>query len=183
MLPRLCVCLCKCVQVCASACVCVAPWRHQSKDGPSSVTSSFTEAPPLPSLSLSLCLRFGLVTSSTNGMLSRWMILFYLVSNFILFVSFFFFLCDFGLEIFFESWFFFYLSFSPFHIFHLPLAASAVDWVSPFAAARRCRSPTGTAWNSSCYYYYCQFSLHLNLSEWNSIPSWKERERERENLN
>ena len=88
MLPRLCVCLCKCVQVCASACVCVAPWRHQSKDGPSSVTSSFTEAPPLPSLSL--CLRFGLVTSSTNGMLSRWMILFYLVSNFILFVSFFF---------------------------------------------------------------------------------------------
>jgi len=54
MLPRLCVCLCKCVQVCASACVCVAPWRHQSKDGPSSVTSSFTEAPPLPSLSLSL---------------------------------------------------------------------------------------------------------------------------------
>ena len=182
MLPRLCVCLCKCVQVCASACVCVAPWRHQSKDGPSSVTSSFTEAPPLPSLSLSLSqIRSCDVINERDAVEMNDIILFGFKFHFVCF--FFFFLCDFGLEIFFESWFFFYLSFSPFHIFHLPLAASAVDWVSPFAAARRCRSPTGTAWNFSCYYYYCQFSLHLNLSEWNSIPSWKERERERENLN
>ena len=181
MLPRLCVCLCKCVQVCASACVCVAPWRHQSKDGPSSVTSSFTEAPPLPSLSLSVSDSVLWRHQRTGCCRDEWYYFIWFQISFCLFL--FFFLCDFGLEIFFESWFFFYLSFSPFHIFHLPLAASAVDWVSPFAAARRCRSPTGTAWNSSCYYYYCQFSLHLNLSEWNSIPSWKERERERENLN